>query len=724
MGSSVPTSVGSNRTVAFGGRSTGRPAMPYRCDLETALHHHGAGYVVTGWLTTRDASSGFSVALLAGGRPLPGTLRFAPRPDLPAGPGIRSLGFELAIARAEAARLLAGPVTLAVGGPDGVATAEKRLTPPRWAWEIETVGERAVGGWAVDLLCPQVPPMLLLRAGGEVVTAVAGAVREDVELAPGVNGRAFLVELPPAPPSALPGAGAGCSGSAHWAELCLGDPLNPIAGLRLPYRSGRRPAIALLSGQRAQRQRDGLSALAAIEPKYSDVACAPAARLSAGFDAVAHRPGAAVAVQHLATAPATVLVCPPAARLAPAAGAVLAGGEPGPAGWAIADGLHDLPPQDAGDPAQAFPFLRPRPTHRLLSQAPGYAPVLRAPAAALDGWQPAEGGEALVGLLLQRLGPPSLLPGVLYALPGTPAVAPPAPGLAPSLPAGPPPLVSLIVPSRDNLGHLAKLVASAAALRRRYPALELVIVDNDSRAPATSAFLDFAVGAGSDWLRVVRDRGGFNFSRLSNLGARAARGAVLLFCNDDVEIGPDFDLAAFAGHLAEPDVGIAGHTLLYEDGTIQHAGVVVGAYDAADNGQTAFGIDEGGYFGLARIAREVTAVTGAFLAVRREVFAALGGFDERDFAISFNDVDLCLRAGRAGHTVLNAYCGTVHHHESVSRGRLPDRLAVEAAEVANLRRIWDTANFQDPYYSPGFDRHALPYTRPLWRRIGLEPPAT
>src|SRR3546814_17854038 len=73
-------------------------------------------------------------------------------------------------------------------------------------------------------------------------------------------------------------------------------------------------------------------------------------------------------------------------------------------------------------------------------------------------------------------------------------------------------------------------------------------------------------------------------------------------------------------------------------------------------------------------------------------------------------------------TILNAYCGTVTHHESVSRGRLPERQAIEIAEVRNLRRIWDTANFEDPYYSPGFDRHALPYTRPLWRRPGLAPP--
>src|SRR3546814_2176603 len=87
----------------------------------------------------------------------------------------------------------------------------------------------------------------------------------------------------------------------------------------------------------------------------------------------------------------------------------------------------------------------------------------------------------------------------------------PLPAAAPPLPV-PAPLVSLGSPSRDNVAHLAKLVASAAALRRRYPALELVIVDNDSRSPTTSAFLDWSA---ADWLRVVQDRGGFNFSRRS-----------------------------------------------------------------------------------------------------------------------------------------------------------------------------------------------------------------
>lgn len=669
------------------------PLARYRCEIEAVAHHHGIGYVVSGWLATDCSSQPLSIVLHAGGRPLRGSIQLRKRPDLHVEPGITSLGFEIPLARREAALLLHSQIGLAVGGPDGVATAERRLTPQRWAYEIETANGHAVTGWVADLMCPESPAMVLLRIGDRLVAVAATTERADAELAAGVHGRSFLVELPTA-----------AEDGAAWAELCIGDPLNPVAALRLPGSAGRLPALARLSGIRARLQRDALAATEALRPKFTDLAVVPAAP----WDVVAGGP----LPRLRRTADGEVLVSAPSAQPSPALETVAASS---PGTWSIANGLHTLPP-DADGRGGLFPFLRPRPTARLLRQLPAAAPVLIAPASALADWAPVDGMAALVPLLLDRLGPPSLLQDVLYTLPSTPASAPET--WRPE-PPDPPPLVSLVVPSRDNLGHLAKLVAGVASLRRRHPELELVIVDNDSRSPTTSAFLDWAA---SDWIRVVRDHGGFNFSRLSNLGAQAARGSVLLFCNDDIEIGPDFDLARFVGHLAEPDVGIVGHTLLYEDGTIQHAGVVVGAYDAADNGQTAFTIDEGGYFRLARITREVSAVTGAFMAVRRGVFEQLGGFDERDFAISFNDVDLCLRAGRAGHTILNAWCGTIHHHESVSRGRLADRQATELAEVRNLRRIWDTANFEDPYYSPGFDRHALPYTRPLWRRIGLTPP--
>lgn len=701
----------------------------YHCGIDDAVHHHGVGHVVTGWLQLPDETQGLRLALVAGRTPLHGSFRYVPRPDLPQAPGTRAIGFEFTLAPADAPRLLQGPVTLVVGDGRGGATAERQLTPPRWAWAIETLGERAATGWAVDLLRPELPPVLLLRIGHHLVPVTAGLPRPDVELAPGVVARTFTIDLRDLP------AESGIGPAAGWIELCVGDAVNPVASLRRPDATGRRPALAALAERRAGPHRAALDGLASLQAKLTQIRTAPRTTLARGFEpagrATSLRAGG-LARQLDASdrrAPALWLPCAADGALAVAAAAGLAlspalaararrlAATSDDKSWYVPDGIRELarpgPGTTSGAPA-AFPFLKPRLTDRLLAQAPDYAPLLLAPAEALDGWRPADGMPALHARLLERLGPPRPLHEVLYAAAGRPAVQQPA------APAGHgrrrQPLVSLVVPSRDNVGHLAKLLAGIARLRQRGDNLELVIVDNASRSDTTAAFLDWAK---APWIRVVHDRGGFNFSRLCNLGARRARGSVLLFCNDDIEIGGDFDLAAMIAPLREPDVGIVGHTLVYDDGTIQHAGVVVGAYDAADNGQTAFTLAEGGYFGLALATREVSAVTGAFMAVRRTVFHQLGGFNERDFAVNFNDVDLCLRAGAEGLTVLNTCCGTVVHHESVSRAGAPDRRERELAEVATLRRIWHTRYFVDPYYSPGFDRFALPYTRPRWLDIGL-----
>lgn len=760
-------------------------SVSHQCAIEATVHHHGTGFVVTGWLRLPSSTQGFRPALIVDGRPLAGSFQYLARPDLPTEPSTQAIGFEFTLAPGEAARLLDGPVTLVVGDGRGGAVSERRLSPPRWAWQIETLGDRAATGWAVDLIRPDLPAVLLLRIGRHLVPVTGGLPRPDVELAPGVAARSFTIDL-----RGLPGSHDGADESsgndagpdAGWVELCVGDALNPVASLRRPPADGRRPALAALVECRASNHRAALDGLTGLEAKLTQIRSLPRRELTRGFEPAARskalRDGGLErtnderdrrdpalwqpraerrAVPGVATRAATgnqrdvapcrapwldpdagrwvgtgreslAVVCAAGLSVAPALAArarTLAAQPDNYDAWYVPNGIRDLPrvrPAKGSRPGagldretrSAFPFLKPRLTDRLLAQAPDYAPLLLAPAEALDGWRPADGMAALHARLLERLGPPRPLHEVLYAAAGRPAVQQPAAPAAHGRRRQP--LVSLVVPSRDNVGHLAKLLAGIARLRQRGDNLELVIVDNASRSDTTAAFLDWAK---TPWIRVARDRGGFNFSRLCNLGARRARGSVLLFCNDDIEIGGDFDLAAMIAPLREPDVGIVGHTLVYDDGTIQHAGVVVGAYDAADNGQTAFTLAEGGYFGLALATREVSAVTGAFMAVRRTVFHQLGGFNERDFAVNFNDVDLCLRARAEGLTVLNTCCGTVVHHESVSRAGAPDRRERELAEVATLRRIWHTQYFVDPYYSPGFDRFALPYTRPRWLDIGL-----
>ncbi len=188
------------------------------------------------------------------------------------------------------------------------------------------------------------------------------------------------------------------------------------------------------------------------------------------------------------------------------------------------------------------------------------------------------------------------------------------------------------------------------------------------------------------WLRAHADRvveapGPFNWSRLNNLGAAAATGELLLFLNDDVEVIEPGWLAALAEQAWRPEVGVAGAQLLYPDGTVQHAGLAF----SPEGGRHVFRFLPGtapGPFGLAVCEREVLAVTGACMLMRRATFDALGGFDEAHAVVN-NDVDFCLRARRSGLRVLYAPQARLVHHELASRAGLRD-----VFDAAAFRSAW------------------------------------
>ena len=711
------------------------------CALDRATFHYGVGHVVTGWVQLPWDTQTFRIALLTGQRPLRGSFRFSARTDLDSPLGARRFGFEFQVEQKDAAHLAQEPVTLVLGSDRGGARCEKRLQPPRWAWAIETLNDYMVTGWAIDMLMAEAPAVLLLRAKGMLVTATTSLPRPDVVLSPEISALGFAVDLRELTVTGNSGGVRRCG----WIEFCVGDVLNPVATLRLPQSVGRPSAIGQSLRRRMAALRATEKSLIAAQAKCDSIDCAPLTKLGNGFEAALRAPslvaegfelqrqqtksGQVIAVwQNTSggTETGLAVVCAPGLVISPSlavlARRILAVGLVD--AWYVPNGIRECSagaqPQLAADPSassadagsdMAFPLLKPQLTLRLLAQSPEYAPLLLVPPGALASWRAEDGWWSLLNTIFDRIGPPSPCHDVLYAAPGSPSVYPTA--LSSSYKDA---LVSFVVPTRDNVANLAKLIASLAWLRKRYPSLEVLIVDNNSHLDTTNAFLNWI---SSDWIKVIRDDGDFNFSRLSNLGARSARGDLLVFCNDDIEIGPDFHLAAMTSLFDNTQVGIAGHTLIYEDGTIQHGGVVVGAYGAAANGQTAFTISQGGYFGLAALTREVSAVTGAFLVIRRSIFEEVSGFNEIDFAVNFNDIDLCLRVQKLGYTVLNTCCGTIVHAESASRSKTVDRLDREVAEVRVLRRVWQTERYADPYYSPGFDRQALPYTRPHWLQIGL-----
>ena len=285
----------------------------------------------------------------------------------------------------------------------------------------------------------------------------------------------------------------------------------------------------------------------------------------------------------------------------------------------------------------------------------------------------------------------------------------------------PAPLVSVIVPTRD---HSALLRSCARGLLQvtDYPALELLIVDNGSEEEATAAL--FAELARDSRVRILRAPGPFNYSRLNNQATREARGELLLLMNNDVEAVDPLWLREMVSHAVRPDVGAVGARLLYADGRLQHAGVVLGIGGVAVHIHSRASRGDPGHFGSLALTRQVSAVTGACLMLRREVFTAIGGLDESNLPIAFNDVDLCLRIRERGLRVLWTPFAELLHLESVSRGSdmRPERRDGFAREVAYMKRRWGKTLTSDPFYNPNLslslgDYHpAIPPRRtPPWR---------
>lgn len=269
----------------------------------------------------------------------------------------------------------------------------------------------------------------------------------------------------------------------------------------------------------------------------------------------------------------------------------------------------------------------------------------------------------------------------------------------------PAPLVSIVIPIRDRAELLA-IVLDGLFEKTAYEPIEVVVVDNDSREPATSSL--FAAYRNEPRFRVVSVVGAFNFSDLSNRGAQAAKGSVLLFLNNDVEVVDSGWLRELVSIAIEPEVGAVGAKLLYPDGTLQHGGIVLGIGGVAGHSHLGLAGDEPGYFARMAVAQEVSGVTGACLAMRADVFKKVGGFDAVDLAVAFNDVDLCLRVRRAGYRIIWTPYARLIHHESKSRGPedTPEKRARFEAETRVMRERWEPELRADPFYNPNLSRRS------------------
>jgi O-antigen biosynthesis protein len=260
------------------------------------------------------------------------------------------------------------------------------------------------------------------------------------------------------------------------------------------------------------------------------------------------------------------------------------------------------------------------------------------------------------------------------------------------------PEVSIIIPTKDCVDILEKCIDSIFT-KTDYKNFKICIVDNNSSESRTKLFFNKIIR--NKAVSVLSDTKEFNFSRLNNFAVSEINSPLLTFLNNDIEVINKEWLSEMVVQGIRPDIGAVGAKLYYPNGLIQHAGVILGINGIAGHALKGRLRTDVGYFNRLVIPNNVSAVTAACLLMRREVFNMIGGFNEIDFAVAFNDVDLCLRIGEKNLRIVYVPYAELFHHESISRGyeNTPEKFARFENEIAQMKSRWRHLLKRDPYYN-------------------------
>ena len=258
--------------------------------------------------------------------------------------------------------------------------------------------------------------------------------------------------------------------------------------------------------------------------------------------------------------------------------------------------------------------------------------------------------------------------------------------------------ISIIIPVRDRVDLLAHCIDSLTR-KTIYAPYEIIVVDNDSQSEDARAYFSHFKH------RLLHYSGPFNLSAINNFAVKQTDSPWLLFLSYHTEVLDADWMTTMAEHVQRPEVGAVGPRLLYPDDTVQHAGIVVGVGGIAEYAFRGSPAEVPGVCRQLQATRNYSAVTGACLLTRRDVFEEVGGFDEECLPVHFNDVDLCLKMRRAGYSIVYTPFARLYHHESRVRSQ-----PVEPLEANPMRERWTQVLERDPYYNPNLSRERADFS--------------
>ena len=268
------------------------------------------------------------------------------------------------------------------------------------------------------------------------------------------------------------------------------------------------------------------------------------------------------------------------------------------------------------------------------------------------------------------------------------------------------PSVDILIPTRDRVDLLQRCIESILSLTN-YDNYVITVIDNDSKDAQTWAF-HTQMSSHTNYRRIDYS-GDFNYSAINNLAAKESNAEYLILLNNDTEVLQADWLQRMIAELSQEDIACVGTRLIYPNGLLQHAGITLGLHGVAGHRNQFARADEHGYAASVNLCADVSAVTGACLGIRRSLYQSIGGLNEKDLKVAFNDVDLCLRARDLGYRNLYLADVTLKHHESISRGMDDDgqkkaRFQSEVNYMKNTHAHWID---DDPAWHPAFSRRSV-----------------